>query len=125
MKRELVAIAFLILMLGFLFGNLRFLGDLVEEVEGALGRSAAAWERGDRQLAVSEMETAMEAWHSAAEYAHIMLRQGEIDAVSDAFFDLSAALREGEGKSTEAYLRLFYHLDSIERMDALRLSSIF
>ena len=80
MKRELVAIAFLILMLGFLFGNLRFLGDLVEEVE---------------------------------------------DAVSDAFFDLSAALREGEEKSTDAYLRLYYHLDSIERMDALRLSSIF
>ena len=67
----------------------------------------------------------MEAWHSAAEYAHIMLRQGEIDAVSDAFFDLSAALREGEEKSTDAYLRLYYHLDSIERMDALRLSSIF
>ena len=97
----------------------------MEEVESALGRSAAAWERGDRQLAVSEMETAMEAWHSAAEYAHIMLRQGEIDAVSDAFFDLSAALREGEEKSTDAYLRLYYHLDSIERMDALRLSSIF
>ena len=67
----------------------------------------------------------MEAWHSAAEYTHIMLRQGEIDAVSDAFFDLSAALREGEEKSTDAYLRLYYHLDSIERMDALRLSSIF
>ena len=125
MKRELIAIALLILMLGFLFGNLRILDGLVEEVAGALCHSAAAWERGDRQLAVSEMETAMEAWHSAAEYAHIMLRQGEIDAVSDAFIDLSAALREGEGKSTEAYLRLFYHLDSIERMDALRLSSIF
>ena len=78
-----------------LLGNIRYLDNLVEEIEEAISSSSAAWELGDRQLAVSEMETAMEAWHFAAEYAHIMLRQGEIDAVSDAFFDLSAALREG------------------------------
>ena len=125
MRREGIAIVLLILLLGILLGNIRYLDNLVEEIEEAVSSSSAAWVRSDTQLAVSEMETAMEAWRSAAEYAHVMLRQGEIDAVSDAFFDLSAALHEGKENTTDAYLRLFYHLDSIERMDALRLSSIF
>jgi len=125
MRREVIAIVLLILLLGILLGNIRYLNNLVEEIETDLGSSSAAWERGDTQLAASKLETAMERWQSAADYAHIFLRQSEIDAVSDAFFDLSALLRTGDEQSREAYLRLFYHLDSIERMDALRLSSIF
>ena len=60
-----------------------------------------------------------------ADYAHIVLRQGEIDAVSDAFFELLKDLRAGEGEADTAYLSLLYHLDSIGRMDHLRLSSVF
>ena len=115
----------LILLLGILLGNIRYLDNLVEDIEEAVSRSSAAWERSNTQLAVSELETAMERWQSAADYAHIFLRQAEIDAVSDAFFDLSASLHGEEKDSRDDYLRLFYHLDSLERMDALRLSSIF
>jgi hypothetical protein len=125
MRREVIAILLLILLLGILLGNIRYLDNLVEDIEEAVSRSSAAWERGNTQLAVSELETAMERWQSAADYAHIFLRQSEIDAVSDAFFDLSASLRAEEKQSQDDYLRLFYHLDSLERMDALRLSSIF
>ena len=125
MRREVIAIMLLILLLGILLGNIRYLDNLVADIEEAVSRSSAAWERGNTQLAVSELETAMERWQSAANYAHIFLRQTEIDAVSDAFFDLSASLHDGEKDSRDDYLRLFYHLDSLERMDALRLSSIF
>ena len=125
MRREGIAIVLLILLLGILLGNIRYLDNLVEDIEEAVSRSSAAWERGNTQLAVSELETAMERWQSAADYAHIFLRQSEIDAVSDAFFDLFASLRDKEKQSRDDYLRLFYHLDSLERMDALRLSSIF
>ena len=125
MRREVIAIMLLILLLGILLGNIRYLDNLVEDIEEAVSRSSAAWERSNTQLAVSELETAMEWWQSAADYAHIFLRQTEIDAVSDAFFDLSASLHGEEKDSRDDYLRLFYHLDSLERMDALRLSSIF
>ena len=125
MRREVIAILLLILLLGILLGNIRYLNNLVEEIETDLGSSSAAWERGDTQLAVSEMETAMKRWHSAAEYAHVMLRQGEIDAVSDAFFELLKELRAGEAEAETAYLSLLCHLDSIGRMDQLRLSSVF
>ncbi len=125
MRREVIAIMLLILLLGILLGNIRYLDNLVEDIEEAVSRSSAAWERSNTQLAVSELETAMERWQSAADYAHIFLRQAEIDAVSDAFFDLSASLHGEEKDSRDDYLRLFYHLDSLERMDAPRLSSIF
>ena len=124
MKREFIAIALLILMLGTLLGNIRYLDGLVEGIESAVCRSCSAWERGETILSVSELETAMTAWQSAANYAHIFLRQSEIDAVSDAFFDLFASLRAEEPQSAEAFLRLLYHLDSLERMDKLQLSSI-
>lgn len=125
MRREVIAIMLLILLLGILLGNIHYLDNLVEDIEEAVSRSSAAWERSNTQLAISELETAMERWQSAADYAHIFLRQTEIDAVSDAFFDLSASLHGEEKDSRDDYLRLFYHLDSLERMDALRLSSIF
>ena len=67
----------------------------------------------------------MKLWQSKADYAHIVLRQGEIDAVSDAFFELLKELRAGEAEAETASLSLLCHLDSIGRMDQLRLSSVF
>ena len=67
----------------------------------------------------------MSLWQSRADYAHFVLRQNEIDAVSDAFFELIEKLRSDDDKTEDAYLSLLYHLDSIERMDHLRLSSVF
>ena len=67
----------------------------------------------------------MKLWQSEADYAQIVLRQDEIDAVSDAFFELLGAIRGGEGEAEEAYLSLLYRLDGIARMDHLRLSSVF
>ena len=125
MKRGLLAAGLLILLLALLLANIHALDALISAVEAGVCRSSAALRAGDTQLAASEAEAAMKLWQSKADYAHIVLRQGEIDAVSDAFFDLSASLHGEEKDSRDDYLRLFYHLDSLERMDALRLSSIF
>ena len=124
MKRGLIAAGLLILLFALLLANIHALDELLGGVETRLCRSSAAFSAGNAQLAASEAEAAMELWQSAADYAHIMLRQGEIDAVSDAFFELLTELRSGDGDET-AYLALLYHLDSIARMDHLRLSSIF
>ena len=124
MKRGLIAAGLLILLLALLLANIHALDKLLADAEAQLCRSSAAFAAGDMQLAASEAEAAMKQWQSAADYAHIVLRQGEIDAVSDAFFDLLAELRSGDGDET-AYLALLYHLDSLERMDHPRLSSIF
>ncbi|MBR0040408.1 MAG: DUF4363 family protein [Oscillospiraceae bacterium] len=124
MKRGLIAAGLLILLLGLLLTNLQLLDELIADVEAHICRSSAALSAGDMQLAASEAEAAMKQWQSAADYAHIVLRQGEIDAVSDAFFELLGELRKGEEVGT-AYLALLYHLDSIARMEHLQLSSVF
>ena len=125
MKRGLIAAGLLILLFALLLANIHALDRLIGAVEARLCRSSAALCAGDVQLAASEAEAAMELWQSRADYAHIVLRQEEVDAVSDAFFELLAAIRRGDGETDSAYLKLLYHLDSIERMDRLRLSSVF
>jgi hypothetical protein len=125
MKRELAAYALLIVMIALLLFNIRTLDALIEGVETHVCRSSAALLRGESNLAVSELETAMALWHEAEPYTHIFVRHSEVDAVADAFFDLSDALRGGEATQREAYRRLLYHLDSIGQMDHLRLGSIF
>ena len=124
MKRGLIAAGLLILLLALLLANIHTLDELLAGAEAHLCRSSAALAAGNTQLAASEAEAAMKQWQSAADYAHIVLRQGEIDAVTDAFFELLGELRKGEEAGT-AYLALLYHLDSIARMDHLQLSSIF
>ena len=124
MKRGLIAAGILILLFALLLANLHALDALLGAVEAGVCRSSAALRVGNVQLAASEAEAAMKKWQSEADYVHIVLRQGEIDAVSDAFFDLLTEIRSEEGDPDEAYLRLLYHLDSIGRMDCLKLSSI-
>ena len=125
MRRGLIAAALLILLFALLLGNIRMLDTLLGEMEARLCRSSAALAAGDAQLAASEAEAAMKLWQSEADYAHIVLRQSEIDAVSDAFFELLGAIRGGEDEAEQKYLALLYLLDGIARMDHLRLSSVF
>ena len=125
MKRGLIAAGLLILLFALLLANLHALDALIGAVEEGVCRSSAALRAGDAQLAASEAEAAMKLWQSEADYVHIVLRQGEIDAVSDAFFDLLAAIRSGGEEAEDACLCLLYHLDSIGRMDRLKLSSVF
>ena len=125
MKRGLLAAGLLILLLALLLANIHALDALISAVEAGVCRSSAALRAGDTQLAASEAEAAMKLWQSKADYANIVLRQGEIDAVSDAFFELLKDLDLENARADSAYLNLLYHLDSIGRLDHLSLSSIF
>ena len=125
MKRGFIAAGLLILLFALLLANLHRLDALLGAVEAGVCRSSAALRAGDAQLAASEAEAAMRLWQSEADYAHIVLRQDEIDAVSDAFFELLKGICAGDSEADTAYLSLLYHLDSIGRMDQLRLSSVF
>ena len=124
MRRELLAAALLILLLALLLSNIHAIDTLIAEIEKQVYLSSAALARGDRQLAVSELETAMERWRGAEGYTHIFIRHSEIDAVWDAFFELNAALRGAQEADESLYLDLLYHLDSLARMDELHLGSI-
>ncbi|MBR2582636.1 MAG: DUF4363 family protein [Oscillospiraceae bacterium] len=125
MRRGLIAVGLLILLFAVLLANIHALDSLLGAVEAGICRSSAALRAGDAQLAASEAEAAMKLWQSKADYAHIVLRQDVIDAVSESFFELIEEIRSGDGEADTAYLDLLYRLDSIGRMDHLSLSSVF
>lgn len=125
MRRGLIAVGLLILLFAVLLANIHALDSLIGAVEAGVCRSSAALRAGDAQLAASEAEAAMKLWQSKADYAHIVLRQDVIDAVSESFFELIEEIRSGDGEADTAYLDLLYRLDNIGRMDHLSLSSVF
>jgi len=125
MKRELVAGALLVLLLATALGNLSYLCRLVDRVERHVELSAAALEDGRGELALKELDIALELWREAERYTHVFVRHSEIDTVSDEFYELRHTLYTESADSREAYLRLIYHLESIEEMEHLRIGSIF
>lgn len=125
MKRELVAGALLVLLLATALENLSYLCRLVDRVERHVELSAAALEDGRGELALKELDIALELWREAERYTHVFVRHSEIDTVSDEFYELRHTLYTESADSREAYLRLIYHLESIEEMEHLHIGSIF
>ena len=125
MKRELAAALLLaLLFLGSLW-NLRCLDRLIGRLEQETEESIQYARNGDFSSAEQALDRAVDRWVAANSYTHIFIRHPEIDATSDAFFDLKGLLGEQNLPAAEAaYRRLCYHLDSIDEMEHLRLGSI-
>lgn len=125
MRRELAAAALLIALLALSLVNLQRLDALIDGIAEHVELSAAEAEAGRSDSAARELDEAAELWLGARGYTHIFIRHSEIDALSDELFELRSELARGETVSRECYLKLLYHLESIERMDHLHLGSIF
>ena len=68
----------------------------------------------------------MDQWRDAKPYTHIFLRHAELDAVSDAFYDVFIHLGVGDIDAAEgAYDRLEEHLRSIDDMEQISLGAVF
>ena len=68
----------------------------------------------------------MDRWREAKSYTHIFLRHAELDAVSDAFFEVFIQLGAGDTAAAEgAYDRLEEHLRSIDHMEQISLGAVF
>lgn len=125
MKRELAAIAILVLLIAGSWLNLRYLDSLTETLEEKLLLSQNAAEIGNMDIAEEALTDALDIWLNADGYTHIFIRHSEIDTISDAFYELYDALLSGENDSLEAaYGKLIYHLDSVTEIEHLSLRSI-
>ena len=122
--KKAAAAAGLLLVLFLLAGwNIHHLDRLTETITGHLERSRTCCRAGDTKAAREEALLALSQWEEAAPYVHIMIRHGEVDAASDAFYDLLSAL--DEGGSEHAYDRLEHHLRCIRDMEHVRWGTIF
>ena len=125
MKRELAAIAILVLLIVGSWFNLCYLDSLTEGLEEKLLLSQNAAETGNMEIAEKALIDALDTWLNADGYTHIFIRHAEIDTISDAFYELYDTLLSGENDSLEAaYGKLIYHLDSVNEIEHLSLRSI-
>lgn len=125
MRRELAAALLLALLFFGSLWNIRCLDLLIGRLEQETEEAIQYARRGDFPSAEQALDRAIERWVAANAYTHIFIRHPEIDATSDAFFELKGLLGEENLPAADAaYSRLRYHLDSIDEMEHPRFGSI-
>ena len=124
MKKEIFAIALLVLLFTASLFNIWYFDDLTFRIEEELSLSRVQLASGDVPMAREHLEKALNMWLDADGYTHIFIRHPEIDSTADAFYELGQALEENSESCRAAYDKLLYHLESIRTMEHLRFGSI-
>jgi len=126
MKKEIIAIIILILLFSSTILNTLFLTRSIDSLVSAVNNSEAAATSGDLNKAVSELEYVSGKWKGMDFYTNIFVRDGEIDSVTDALYELFSYLYNGDTDSAKgAYGKLRAHLVSISDAEQITLSNIF
>ena len=126
MKKEIVALALLLLILAGNVWNQRRLDSLTAELNDLVEEAYASAQEGDRSRAEASAAEAERQWLQADRYTHIFIRHTDIDALAADFCDYLAALTAGdEAEAFSAYLRLRTGLHSLRDMEKLSVGSIF
>lgn len=126
MKKELVALALLLLILAGNVWNQRRLETLTSGLETLAEEAYASARKGHWQEAAEAVQEAEQRWTDADPYTHIFIRHTDIDALTAAFCDYRGALTgRDEGDILAAYLRLTAGLRSLLAMEKLSAGSIF
>ena len=125
MKKALLALFLMLTLLGASLWNVRHLDAFTDELTASLENSRACWERGETPAAVLLAEEALGEWFSAEGYTHVFIRHAEVDGVTDAFYDLLAALGEDDSAVGRAYDRLEARLHMIDAMEHVTVKSVF
>lgn len=126
MKREQAAIALLLLLLAIALWNVHHADFLTDQLEENLLRSERALSRGDRDMALTALDNALSLWQRSRGYTGVFFRHPDVDAASDAFYELQQLLLQRDAEGAEAaYARLRYHLDTLDDMEHLSWGTVF
>ena len=126
MKKAVAALALLGILSGISLWNIRTLDSLTARLETHIERSRQCRQAGDLPGAEQALQEALTLWYEAEDYTHVFIRHPEVNDVTDAFFDVFAALSgEDTAAADSQYDRLEAHLDSIDTMEHVTLKSVF
>lgn len=126
MKKEIAAVALLILLIAAAALNTAHIQTLTGDVSGYLTRSQEAALSGDMDAAMESYRAALSLWEGERSYCNVFIRHPELDASYDTFYDLEETLLSGDTESLPAiYSKLLYHLDCIAYMERPSCGSIF
>lgn len=123
--RETLGFLLLVLLAAVSLLNIRASDRLCNEIQLELSRSETAALDGDWDGAVRSFNAALDEWLASEKYRDIFIRHSESDSCSDAFRELNEALLSESGKEIQAlYRKLQQHVQSIAKMEKLRLGNI-
>lgn len=118
MKRELAAAALLAALIAASVLNMAHADRLTALILLDLTRAENAAMAGDYDTALADYRSALELWQGARTYTGIFLRHPDVDAASDAFFDLQATLQGKDAQAfPAAFAKLRYHLFAIDELE--------
>lgn len=124
--KEIVAAALLIALFSLSLFNVRYLDNMVADLMELVDISESHAKSGDFEGAKTTLKTASERWTGADGYTHIVLRHSEIDAATDAFYELLGDIGEEDyGIAAGSYEKLKARLESLSGMEHLTLRSVF
>ncbi len=126
MKRELAAALLLGLLIAGAGLNIARTDQLTNLVAFSLTRAENAAAEGDFKTAILNFENGLSVWQDAKPYVSVFLRHADVDAASDAFYELQQSLLQRDRTALPAaFAKLRYHLDCIDYMEHPSAGTIF
>lgn len=125
MKREFVALSLLAIILTLTIINTYYVENKTETLTEDIETAEKLYLDGDKEGAAESVEVSFNNWQGWDSYAHILLRHTEVDLVTDAYFELLSQLESEEKVSEASFSKLKEQLNSISRMEQIKVGSIF
>ena len=125
MKREWIALSIVLAILTFSIVNANYVSGKTKDFRTQIDVAENYFTSGDRQEASSLVSDGLHGWLDWHKYAHIMLRHSEVDAVTDSYYDLLAALQDGDDEVTDAdFDKVSHKLRNVADMEQMTFGSI-
>jgi hypothetical protein len=126
LRKEIAVGLTFLLLLALSLVNIAALSRLTEDVSALTDRCADAALSGDWVAATSLAQDAADRWRDSEGYTHLVLRHGTIEAADDALGELvREALTHSVGGVAGAARTARAHMESLSRIEHIRLGSVF
>lgn len=126
MKKEGIAALALLLLLAAALWNSYTVSRMASEIAGHVAAAAERMEQGDIPSAERRAQAAADAWNARSGYVRLVLRHGEIDAVTASLRELSLAVGAGDGAAASAAAETaLYRLRAMAELERVSPGSIF
>ena len=126
MKKAVAAGVLMLLMFAASLWNIRYLDNFTDTLAQEIRLSRDYCRAAEYDAADSSLRRAMALWEGAEGYTHIFIRHAEIDAVTDAFYDILSLINaENKEEADGVYGRLLSHVQSIDEMEHISIGSVF
>ena len=126
MKREHGALLLLLALMLLAAWNVRHADFMTDQIGETLLRSEHAAQRGEYEIALANVKSALRVWRDSRGYAGVFLRHSDVNDVTDAFYELISLLHQEEAAALPSgYARLRYHLRTLDRMEHVSAETVF